>query len=91
MKVSSKKAGKQFNKIDQTDCSYYFDYGKAKKFNKKKNPCTKRILRCPMEKCLSNVWLYNLASHYEEKHSQNEVLIPDDFEIDPKEIKFHTD
>ena len=63
LKKTSKKSGKQYYGIDQCDCEYYHMYGRAKKFNKSNNPCTNRILRCPVTKCLSNVWIYNYQQH----------------------------
>ena len=68
LRETSKKASQHFFKIDQYDCSYFFEYGRAKKFNKKTNPCTNRIDRCCMAGCFSNVWTYNFEEHFKERH-----------------------
>ena len=57
-----------FSTIEKHDCPYYQPYGRKKKFDKRKNPCTNRLLRCPMENCLSDVWLYNMDHHFAAKH-----------------------
>ena len=69
----SRKGGKEYSSIDRSDCSYYFDYGKTKKFNKKTNPCTNRFIRCPMKNCVSNIWTYNYEHHHERKHLDEDV------------------
>ena len=87
MKKTSKKGGKQYYGIGDCDCDYYYMYGKAKKFNKIKNPCTNRILRCPVGKCLSNVWIYNFQQHFNEKHENKDY--PQEMLIDAAEVDFH--
>ena len=68
LKNTSHGKGKQYFKVDEYDCEYYYEYGTAKKFDKKRNPCTNVISRCVMTGCLSDVWKYNLEKHFEEKH-----------------------
>ena len=87
LKITSRKRGKCFYGIDKCDCKYFHIYGKAKKFNKKNNPCTNRILRCPISKCLSNVWIYNYQQHFNEKHDNEEY--PPEMMIDAAEVDFH--
>ena len=72
LKKTSKKGNQQFFGIDQCDCRYFYKYGKAKKFNKKNNPCTNRIERRVMLNCLSNVWTYNFEHHFNDKHDGQE-------------------
>ena len=69
----SKKSGQEYYSIQKSDCPYWIDYGRTKKFNKKKNPCTNRYIRCPIKKCLSYIWTYNYKYHHEKKHSGEEI------------------
>ena len=85
MKKTSKKGAKQFFGIESCDCDYYFDYGRSKKINKKTNPCTNHIERCPMKGCFSNVWIYNYAIHFDEKH--NGEMFPAEMVIAEEEKK----
>ena len=87
LKKTSKKGAKLFYGIDKWDCDYFFKYGKAKKINKKSNPSTNRIERCPIKDCLANVWLYNYQHHYEAKHHNQEF--PTDMIIGRDEKKYH--
>ena len=68
-------------------CEYYFPYGKGKKFNKKTNPCTNRLLRCPLS-CVSDVWRYNFPFHFDEKHSNNNEDFPEEMVIEEAEKTF---
>ena len=68
----SRKKGIDYFSIESSDCHCYSDYGKTKKFNKKTNPCTNRYTRCPVKKCLSNVWIYNYEHHHNKKHPDEE-------------------
>ena len=75
-----------FYKIQDCDCPFYYDYGKTKKFNKKSNPCTNRFLPCPIEGCLSEVWMYNFRQHFEVKHSDmDEESFPEVMKISEQE------
>ena len=56
LKNTSKKSAKTFFKIDTWDCDYFFDYSRAKRFNKKSNQCTNYLVRCPIKECISDVW-----------------------------------
>ena len=78
---------KHYYGIDQCDCEYYHPYGRPNKFNKIKNPCTNRISRCPVSKCLSNVWKYNYQQYFNEKHEDEDY--PQEMLIEVAEVKFH--
>ena len=67
-KISSKKKSKQYFAIDKWGYQFFFDYVKSKKLNNKTNPCTYRLVFCPMNDCLSNVWVYNFQHHFDKKH-----------------------
>ena len=84
---TSKKNGKHYYGIKECDCVYYFNYGRAKKFHKTSNPCTNRVLSCPVDKCLSNVWIYNFRQHFNDKHINEKY--PEEMLIDAAEVKFH--
>ena len=86
MKKTSKKGPKQFFGIESCDCEYFFIYSRSKKFNKKTNPCTNHIERCPMKGCFSNVWIYNYAIHFDEKH--NGEMFPAEMVIAEEEKKW---
>ena len=86
LKKTSKKGGQEFFGIDKCDCSYFYQYSRSKKFNKKTNPCTNRIERCSIKGCLSNVWLYNFEHHFEEKHQNKEY--PTNMVIDEAERRY---
>jgi hypothetical protein len=85
MKASSKKGPKKIYTIEESDCHYTYTYGRSKKFNKKTNPCTNRVERCPIESCLSNVWNYNFLEHLEDKHVG--VECPEELKISEAEKK----
>ena len=87
LKKTSKKKSKQFYGIEEYDCEYYYNYGKTKKFNKIRNPCTNRVLPCPVGKCLSIVWVYNYQQHFNEKHANEEY--PKEMLIEEVEVDFH--
>ena len=80
--TTSKKGALKYHKISRQDCPYYFDYGR-KAASSKKNPCTNRVIHCPIKGCISTIWIYNAKPHYEEKHPEI-VDIP---EINIKELK----
>ena len=80
---SSHKTAKTYYKIDRCDCPYFFEYGRAKKFNKKTNLCTNRFVRCPIEGCLSDVWTYNFSDHFNDKHRDENF--PEIMNIEEKE------
>ena len=86
LKNSSRGKGKTFFKISEWDCPYYFQYGAAKKFNKRNNPCTNIIQRCPISGCLTDVWKYNFQAHFQEKHDGEEY--PENMVVCPAEKKF---
>ena len=65
---SSRKGTKTFISVESSDCPFYFDYGRSKAFNKKKNPTTNRIVACSVQGCKSLIWTYNLEKHFTEKH-----------------------
>ena len=65
---SSRKGTKTFISVESSDCPFYFDYGRSKAFNKKKNPTTNRIVACSVQGCKSLIWIYNLEKHFTEKH-----------------------
>ena len=87
LKKTSKKGSKLFFGIDKWDCDYFYKYGKAKKFNKKSNPCTNRFERCPVKDCLANIWLYNYQYHFDAKHSDQEF--PSEMIIEIPEKRYH--
>ena len=86
LKSSSRGRGKTFFKISEWDCIYFYQYGSAKKFNKKNNPCTNIYQRCPISGCLTDVWKYNFKAHFEEKHDSEEY--PEQMIVCPEEKKF---
>lgn len=86
MKATSKKGAKKIYTLAESDCVYTYMYGRSKKFNKKSNPCTNRVERCPINECLSNVWKYNFPKHITDKHVDfvdipEEMLISEDEKI----------
>lgn len=81
--VSSHKMGVNYYKIQDCDCPHFSEYGRAKKFNKKTNPCTNRIDRCPIDGCLTDVWTYNFECHFNEKHGDADF--PEHMNLDEKE------
>ena len=50
---SSRNCTKTFISVESSDCPFYFDYGRSKAFNKKKNPITNRIVACSVKGCKS--------------------------------------
>ena len=70
---TSKKQGKPFYTLEDTDCPYFYDYGRVKVFKKKSNPCTNRVVGCCIKECKSMVWTYNMGKHYIEKHDGDDV------------------
>ena len=56
--------------FDDSDCIYFFDYGRSKKFNKRSNTCTNRFDRCSVDGCISEIWKYNFRDHVLEKHPE---------------------
>lgn len=86
MKATSKKGAKKIYTLAESDCVYTYMYGRSKKINKKSNPCTNRVERCPINECLSNVWKYNFPKHITDKHVDfvdipEEMLISEDEKI----------
>ena len=65
---SSRKGPKTFISVEESDCPYFFDYGRVKVFNKKKNSTTNRITAFSVKGCKSLVWIYNMKKHFTEKH-----------------------
>ena len=75
-KNKSKKGGIPIYTLDETDCAYFFAYGRSKVFNKRTNICTNRFDQCPIKGCFSEIWKYNFKSHLQEKHPHED---PDDY------------
>ena len=63
---SSRNCTKTFISVESSDCPFYFDYGRSKAFNKKKNPITNRIVACSVKGCKSLIWTYNLKIYFPE-------------------------
>ena len=89
MQNTSHGKGRSYYKISEYDCDYFYEYGIAKKFHKKRNPCTNIFVRCEVPGCLTDVWKYNYKKHFQEKHQGDEnVDFPDSMIITEEEKKF---
>ena len=64
---TSKKGSWNYYKICNQDCSYFFDYGR-KAVGSIRDPCTNRVVICPVDTCHSTIWTYNTSSHFDVKH-----------------------
>ena len=72
VQTSRGKGKVYYGKID-SDCPYYFDYGKkVGSLPSRNNPCTNRLLHCDIKECKQVVWSYNMKHHYLKKHPNAE-------------------
>ena len=87
-KTKSKKGGIPIFTFDQTDCIYFFDYGRSKVFNKRSNICTNRFDQCPVDGCITEIWKYNFSEHLIEKHPDVDAASHPTWNISALEKKF---
>ena len=81
VKTSRGKSKVYYGKIE-SDCCYYFDYGKLSAKPSRNNPCTNRLVHCSVNECKQVVWSYNMEAHFESKN----VDAPSDIVITQAEI-----
>ena len=81
LQATSKKGSNKFFRIGKQDCAYFFHYGR-KASSSKRNPCTNRVINCPLGNRTSTIWTYNAKFHYNVKHPGVEIPIL----IEKKEI-----
>ena len=62
-------------------CDYQHFHARKPAKSNKDNPCTNWVESCPV--CKSEIWKYNLPSHYAEKHKDHKA-----YKISDEELKF---
>ena len=87
-KTRSKKRGIPIYTFDQSDCEYFYAFGRSKSFNKCSNICTNRFDQCLVDGCITEIWKYNFQEHVQEKHPGVDPDLYSAFKITEAEKKF---
>lgn len=64
-----------YGKID-SECSFYYDYGKIGNKPSRNNQCTNRLLHCNVQECKKVIWSYNMTPHFTIHHPDRECDVP---------------